>query len=163
MKWATYMGQGWYQVLIVLAIAIIIWKYIGKLEAALVVTAGLSLIFEPVLKWMVGRPRPSSILVSVWGVMHSNGFPSGHAFYSMVLFGLMAYFVFTYMHKSAFRVFLFVALILLIMMIGASRIYLGLHWPSDVLGGYLWGATFLGIFILLDRRLRGRYGITQVS
>jgi undecaprenyl-diphosphatase len=49
-----------------------------------------------------------------------------------------------------------VSLLVLIILVGASRVYLGAHWPSDVLGGYVVGAVFLGVFIWLDRVLSRR-------
>jgi membrane-associated phospholipid phosphatase len=157
MKWVSYIAEGWQSALLVIIGAVIVWWRIGKLEAALTLAAGLSTGLDSALKLLVGKLRPPSALVKVWEVFQSNGFPSGHAFYSMVVLGLMAYFAFTYMRKSSLRMLTFVSLIILIILIGASRVYLGVHWPSDVLGGYLWGATFLGIFIWLDRRLsRGR-------
>ena len=157
MQWVSYIAQGWQSALLVIVSAVIVWWRIGKLEAALTLAAGLSTLLDSALKLIVGRPRPPSVLVKVWVVVHNNGFPSGHAFYSMVFLGLMAYFAFTYMRKSGLRMLIFVSLIVLVILIGASRVYLGAHWPSDVLGGYLWGATFLGIFIWLYRRL-GRGG-----
>ena len=161
MKWATYIAQGWQQALFILIGAIIVWWKIGKLEAILTVAAGLSTALDGLLKVAVGQLRPQSVLVNVWVVIHNYGFPSGHALYAMVFLGLISYFVFIYIHKSVFRTLMLVSFIVLIILIGASRIYLGVHWPSDVLGGYLWGATFLGVFILLDRILSQRHGVTQ--
>ncbi len=158
MKWATYLAQGWQSAVFVLIGGVIVWMTIGKLEAILTVAAGASTVLVVALKLIVGRVRPTSLVATVWVVIHNNGFPSGHALFSMVFLGLIAYFVFIYMHKSVFRMILFVSLILLIILIGSSRVYLGEHWPGDVLGGYLWGATLLGVFTLLDRRLSKRYG-----
>jgi undecaprenyl-diphosphatase len=152
-KAATWVAEGWQQVIFVIVVALIVWRYIGKLEAALTAAAGLSTIFIAVPKWIVGRSRPSPDQVSVWAVLNNNGFPSGHAFFSMVFFGLIIYFIVTYIDKSVYRSLTIAFLIFLIIIIGASRVYLGVHWPSDVLGGYLFGGTFLGLFILLHRRL----------
>ena len=152
-KSATWVAQGWQQVVFVIVVALIIWRYIGKLEAILIAAAGLSTIFISVPKWLVGRSRPSPDQVSVWTVLNNNGFPSGHAFFAMVFFGLIIYFMVTYIDKSVSRSLAIAFLIFLIVIIGASRVYLGVHWPSDVLGGYLFGGTFLGLFIILHRRL----------
>ena len=157
MKWASYIAEGWRSVCIVVVGSIIVWWRVGKLGALLVVSAGLSTLLVSVIKTLVGRPRPSSDLVHVWIVENSNGFPSGHAFYAMVVFGLMAYFAFTYIRKPGLRTLIFVSLVVLVVLRGASRVYLGVHWPSDVLGGYLYGAVFLGIFIWIDRKLGRRF------
>ena len=89
--------------------------------------------------------------MQVWEVNYDGSFPSGHAFFAMTLFGLLAYFAFTRMPRRFLRMLTFLSLLALILLIGASRVYLGAHWPSDVLAGYLFGAVFLWIFIYFDR------------
>jgi len=156
MKWVSYVTGGWRAALLVTVSGVVVWWRIGKSEAILTVAAGFSSLLDSVLKLVVGRPRPTPDLVQVWVVEHDNGFPSGHAFYAMVLLGLVAYFAFTYLRRPGLRLLIVVSLLVLIILVGASRVYLGAHWPSDVLGGYVVGAVFLGVFIWLDRVLSRR-------
>jgi len=151
MKWVSYITAGWRSALLVIAGGLVVCWRLGKREAIMMIAAGLGSLLDSVLKIMVERPRPTPDLVQVWVVEQSSSFPSGHAFYAMIFLGLAVYFAFTYMHRSGLRTLLMVSLIILILLIGASRVYLGAHWPSDVLGGYLSGVVFLGIFIWLDR------------
>jgi membrane-associated phospholipid phosphatase len=159
MKGVSYITGGWRSALLVIAGGIVVGWRLGKLEAVLVIAAGLVSLLDSALKLVVGRPRPTPALVQVWVVEHDNGFPSGHAFYSMVFLGLMAYFAFTYLRKTGLWLFIVASLLVLIILVGASRVYLGAHWPSDVLGGYVVGAVFLGTFIWLNRMLRRRRSI----
>jgi undecaprenyl-diphosphatase len=151
MKAVSIIGSGWPSALLVIIGSIVVWWRLGKWDALLTIAAGLSSLLVSIIKFLVGRPRPTPDLVEVLVVEHNKSFPSGHALFSMVFLGLMAYFVFTYMHRQGFRMLIFVSLIIIIVLIGASRVYLGVHWSSDVLGGYLVGSVFLGIFIWLDR------------
>jgi undecaprenyl-diphosphatase len=150
MEKVTLLGAGWESVVIVIVCALVVWRAIGSAHAILVVVAGVTTFLDVALKAAVGALRPPSALVHVWETLHNNGFPSGHSFYAILIFGLMAYFVFTYMKRPLFRKVLFGVLIALILLIGASRVYLGAHWPSDVLGGFLWGGVFLCLFIWAD-------------
>ena len=159
MKWVSYVTEGWRSALLVMVGSIVVWWRLGKQEAALTVAAGLSSLLSSAFKFAVDRPRPTPDLVQVWVVEHESGFPSGHAFYAMVFLGLVAYFAFIYLRRPGLRTLIVVSLLILIVLIGASRVYLGAHWPSDVLGGYVTGATFLGIFIWLDRVLSRRRSI----
>jgi membrane-associated phospholipid phosphatase len=161
MKWVSYMTESWRSTLLVIVGGILIWWRLGKLQAALTVAAGLISLLDSVLKLIVGRLRPRPDLVQVWVVERGNGFPSGHAFYAMLFLGLMAYFAFTYLRRPGLRMFIVVSLLMLILLIGASRVYLGAHWPSDVLGGYLIGAVFWGIFIWSDRVLKRPFQATN--
>jgi membrane-associated phospholipid phosphatase len=81
------------------------------------------------------------------GLLNGLGFPSGHAYQSFVLFGffvfLAAIFVKRIWLRRSFQVFL----TFLVLAIGVSRIYLGAHWPSDILGAYLLGGSLLGLLL----------------
>lgn len=150
MEKVTLLPQGWEAFVFVIICALIVWRSIGTPHAIMTVVAGVTTFLDEALKMAVGAIRPSSAVVKVWVSLTNNGFPSGHVFFAILILGLMAYFVWTYMKRKVFREVLFALIVLLIVLIGASRIYLGAHWPSDVLGGYLWGGTFLAFFIWVD-------------
>ena len=151
MKWASFAFEGWRAYALVIVIGIVVWWKLGKLRAALAVSAGLSTTLNAALKIAVDRPRPAADLIQVHEVELSGSFPSGHAFFVTVVLGLAAYFAFTYIRNPALRTASVAIPIILIMLTGISRIYLGAHWPSDVLGGYLAGASVLGTLIWLDK------------
>ena len=93
------------------------------------------------LKSLIQRPRPvhSAILTS-----QSWSFPSGHAMESLVEYGMVAYMVFVLVAwPRGWRVTVALAAALLIALIGSSRVYLGVHYFSDVLGGYAAGLIWL--------------------
>jgi len=150
MKWVSNFTANWRSVLLVIACSLIVLWRLGKHEAILIIGAGISSLLGFVIKMLVDRPRPTDDLVQVWVIIHEGSFPSGHSFFAVVLFGLMAYFAFTRLRRRGLRMLAFSSPLMLILLIGASRVYLGAHWPSDVLGGYAVGGVFLGIFIWLD-------------
>ena len=90
-------------------------------------------LLNTVLKEIVQRPRPDGFrLISETGY----SFPSGHSMVSMAFFGLLIWMVWRYHRKDAMRVVWCVVFGLVIAMVGISRIYLGVHYASDVLAGF---------------------------
>jgi membrane-associated phospholipid phosphatase len=161
MEWASYLMEGWRAGIIIIAGAIVTWRYVGKLEGGLVVVAGLVSLLDSPIKFMVDRPRPTSALVQVFAVEHDSGFPSGHAMFVVLVLGFLVYLAVIYLRRRNLSVLTFAFLLALILLTGVSRVYLGVHWPSDVLGGYLIGATLLLALIYLNRGwipcFKGRY------
>jgi membrane-associated phospholipid phosphatase len=151
MEWVSYFTDSWRAALLIVAGVIVVWWRLGKLEATLVVAAGLSSLLKFVLKAVVERPRPTPDLIRVLVLEQGNGFPSGHALFAAVFFGLLAYFAFTRLRRRGPWRLIPWCFLVLILLVGASRVYLGVHWPSDVLGGYLVGTVILGILIWFDR------------
>lgn len=147
MQWVSFIFGGWCSVLVVVIIGSLIWWLIGRLEAIMVPVAGLLTLINTALKLTIKRPRPSADLVQVLSQEQDYGFPSGHAFFAIVILGLLAYFVFINMKNHTLRTVVLVGLIALILLIGTSRVYLGVHWPSDVIGGYLIGGVLLTALI----------------
>ncbi len=151
MEWVSRLfGMSQATVLVIVS-AFVLWQWLGRLEAGLILTTGLSPLVYSILKLAVNRPRPSPDLVDVFVTEKGSGFPSGHAFFAVVFLGLLTYFVFTHVRKRGVRVPALFGLLTLILLIGASRVYLGAHWASDVLGGYMVGAVFLAVLVWLHR------------
>jgi undecaprenyl-diphosphatase len=127
-----------------------------RLACYLVVTGAGALVLDPVLKVLVGRLRP----VVSHPVAHApgNSFPSGHALGSMVCYGAL-FLVFLPAARGRWRTWFGVAVAVLVAMIGISRILLGVHYISDVLGGWAVGIAWLGLTSFafeLTRRAAGR-------
>ena len=117
---------------------------------------GLLMLVNIPLKLAVSRPRPSADLVHILSHEQDNGFPSGHAFFAIVILGLLAYFAFINLKNRTLRMVVLAGLIALILLIGTSRVYLGVHWPSDVIGGYLIGGVFLTALIWFHQTYKAR-------
>ncbi len=121
--------------------------------AALAVTGATlaMLLTYQELKAIIDRPRPESDLVTVFNSARDASFPSGHAFAAMVVFGgLFCFAQALGQHRRTVRAFRALALGG-ILGVGFARIYLGAHWPSDVAGGYLFGALALFIAYRIAR------------
>jgi undecaprenyl-diphosphatase len=147
MKGASFIFGGWFSIVVVIVIGILVWWRIGKLEAILITVAGMLSLVNTVLKLIIGRQRPPANLVQVFYPIQTNGFPSGHAMFAIMLLGLLAYFIYINMKNHILRTVVLLGLIALILLIGTSRVYLGVHWPSDVIGGYIIGGALLTALI----------------
>jgi undecaprenyl-diphosphatase len=127
-----------------------------RLTAYLLVTGAGALVLDPVLKALVGRLRP----VVAHPIAHGNGnsFPSGHALGSIVCYGALLL-VFLPVARGRWRRVLTAVTATLIAAIGISRLLLGVHYISDVLGGWALGITWLGLTAFafeLSRQVTGK-------
>lgn len=128
-------------------------------EAGLVVTATtVAYALRTALKLAVARPRPSEDLVSVIEQADGYGFPSGHAMHYAVFLGALAFVLLKHTGSSPGRWVVLGTMLALLVAVGFSRIYMGVHWTSDVLGGYAFGGAVLLAAIWLWRRLRKTSG-----
>jgi len=141
---------------LVLVTAIAFWLVRLRLEALIIVT--LSVISAGVnflIKLLVSRPRPTAHLVDI--LQHANGqsFPSGHVMSYVAFWGLLFSFgLILFNRKHWWHYILLILPALFVVLVGPSRIYLGDHWASDVLGGYLFGGLLLGITLWIYLRLK---------
>ena len=101
-----------------------------------------------ILKFLIARPRPEGFLLEGYSLPPDFSFPSGHVVFYVVFFGLVAVYA-RYLPNltSLGRNILFTISGLLIGLVGLSRVYLGVHWPTDVIGGYLLGFAILGVLV----------------
>ena len=159
-KWVSFITGDWRGAILVLVIGIIFWRYLGRLEGIAVIFSGAISAINGVFKLVIGRPRPAADLVNIFVVETGKSFPSGHAFFSVVVLGMMAYLIITHQTKLYLKILTASVFAIFILWIGASRIYLGAHWLSDVIGGYVIGSLFLALEIWLYRRLKHRLNST---
>jgi undecaprenyl-diphosphatase len=140
-----------YNILVVeLLVAITIFLYLRWKRAAgwLAASVAGALVLELTLKYAFHRPRPQTFFGAA---PHSYSFPSGHALVSFCFYAVLAGLVAARTRSPILRVTVGVLAGLLIAAIGLSRIYLGMHYPSDVLAGYLAAAIWVTTLLILDR------------
>ena len=120
-------------------------------DGLMIVLGGMLIALGHSLKDLVDRPRPDYYLL---GPEPSGlSFPSGHAVFAFIFGGLLIFLVGKLVPIPALRYSLQIGLGALILAMGASRVYLGVHWPSDVIGAFLFGAVALVGLILLRNRV----------
>ena len=150
--------------ILVLLAALIFWFAGLRLEAVFI--AGLTAVsfgLNTLLKILVARPRPSIHLVDVFQASTGQSFPSGHVMAYLAFWGLLFSFgIILFRGTHWWRIALLVVSAFFVVMIGPSRIYLGDHWASDVLGAYLIGGILLGITLWLYIKLKER-GIMETK
>ena len=104
-----------------------------------------------IAKEAIERPRPSADLLDFTSQPSTFSFPSGHAAAAFVLYGLIFYFATVHVRSPIVRLAVQAICILLIIGAGLERIYVGHHWPSDILGGYFHGALIVAAAIAVHR------------
>ena len=114
----------------------------GRRRHALVLAATVLLadVSSEVLKHIYGRPRPD--LVPHGSYVYSASFPSGHSTMSAATFLTLAMLIASLEPKRDVKIMVFGLAVTLMLAIGFSRVYLGVHWPSDVLAGWCLGAAW---------------------
>jgi membrane-associated phospholipid phosphatase len=136
------------------SIAGIFWILRFRLEAIFVLLTASSNILNTIVKRLIKRPRPTKELVTVARVINEPSFPSGHVMHYMNLFGLLDYLLATNWRSGRLRNILLTICTALIILIGPSRVYLGAHWPSDVMAGYIYGGLWFGGLMALYLRIK---------
>ena len=129
----------------ILCITIALLVFLSQKERYIAgTTILLTVLLNQALKYILQRPRPNHMRLINQG---GYSFPSGHAMISIAVYGFLIYFVAKKVKKMYLKYFTIRILIILILGIGISRIYLGVHYPSDVLAGYILSLMILIIVI----------------
>jgi membrane-associated phospholipid phosphatase len=132
------------------------WEAVMALVAAVIPTA-----INVLVKSLIQRPRPLPNLVNVIELLPSYSFPSGHVMFYLSYFGFLGFLSFSLLKSSIKRTFLLILFGGLITMVGVSRIYLGQHWASDVVGAYLLGSLTLAAIIQFYLLGKTRFFVNQ--
>lgn len=159
MRFLTSIGVApW--VLILPAIIFIVLLVMREWAAALALLfAQLGSVGNPLIKIAVHRPRPGITFELGLHIPTDSGFPSGHSATAMVVYGFLIYLAWVKLrkHKLARSRSIVIALcVLYILGMGLSRIYLGEHWISDVLGGYVYGLAWVLLSVIVYHLILSR-------
>jgi undecaprenyl-diphosphatase len=142
MQWISASASGWATTALALALGICWWRQAGRRRKAIALALGLavSAVLGQALKQIFARPRPHLL---PWLTAASGwSFPSGHALNAATVAGLLAWLIGR--RPSGWRgVALVAALALWAALVGVSRVYLGVHYPSDVLASLALGGVYL--------------------
>jgi membrane-associated phospholipid phosphatase len=138
--------------------ALFFWIVDLRLEAiTVVVVSATSAFLNGLIKLLVARPRPSASLVEIIQAAGGNSFPSGHVMSYVAFWGLLFSFgLILFKGNHWWRTALLIISALFVVLVGPSRVYLGDHWASDVLGAYIFGGIWLGMFLWIYLYLKGR-------
>ncbi|MDO8611388.1 MAG: phosphatase PAP2 family protein [Dehalococcoidia bacterium] len=153
LNWAAEMVNGWEMIAVVAAGTILLLLARQWLEALLLLVTPAAGLLNAAVKEIVGRPRPGHELVPFTTRTYDSAFPSGHADSAIVIYGLLFYFITVFVSQPALRLLGQAACLWVILFTGMQRVYVGVHWPSDVLGGYYLGGLIIAALIGIHRRL----------
>jgi undecaprenyl-diphosphatase len=151
MRDVTALGSA--PVLVIAVLAVVGFRALAKSYRLALFTLAASiggLALSSVLKYLIGRPRPELAAADAFTL--TSSFPSGHSMMSAVIYLTLAALVARLMEKRRLKLYALGMAICLTLLVGVSRVYLGVHWPSDVLAGWSAGAAWALLCWLIARR-----------
>ena len=140
-------GDGLTAAAILSVIAFLVFRW-RRAVVWMAVTILGAVVLDLSLKYAFHRPRPVPFFVPV---PYTYSFPSGHSLFSFCFYGVLAGLLAGRMQSRLGRILVWSLAALLVAAIGVSRIYLGVHYPSDVIAGYLAAALWVSTLLALDR------------
>lgn len=152
-------GLGGHTVLVLVTLASLAYLLMArKRSAALLLLAAVvgGMLLSTLLKLGFERPRPD--LVPHGARVYTASFPSGHAMLSAATYLTLGALLARVEQRRRIKIFLLGLAVLLTVLVGTSRVYLGVHWPSDVLAGWCGGAAWASLcwFVALQLQRRGQ-------
>jgi undecaprenyl-diphosphatase len=129
-----------------------LWLLASRLDAIWLVVALAVSLSNGGVKLLVDRPRPAADLVEVSEKTSSGAFPSGHVTAAVLVYGFIFYLAGLLIPVRPLRFLVQVSCFVIIVLTALQRVYVGAHWPSDVLGGLLFGGLLLSLLIWSHRR-----------
>lgn len=128
-------------IVIIMLVLLLVLLLPKKFKKNLVIETIITVLINNILKYLIKRPRPNHLRLIKQG---GYSYPSGHAMISIAVYGYLIYIINKNIKDRLLKLFLTIILLIITISIGLSRIYLGVHYPTDIVGGY-----FLTIIILL--------------
>lgn len=165
--WVEEMGRdltalGGVTVLTLITLAVIGFLLLqgnGHIALLVLLATGSGTLLNNILKLGFDRPRPE--LVSHGSIVYMASFPSGHAMMAAVVYLTLGALLARVQANRALKAYLLSLAVLLTVLVGFSRIYLGVHWPTDVLAGWIIGSAWALLFWVIALWLQQRGNIKQ--
>lgn len=159
--WVEEMGRdftalGGFPVLTLLTVAIAGFLLFRRMRATAAVIVGstlLALLLSSTLKSAIDRTRPD--LVPHGQHVYTASFPSGHSMHAAATYLTLGSLLALFQRRRRLKVFIMSAALTIMLLVGWSRVYLGVHWPTDVLGGWAMGTLCAIVTLLVARWLLG--------
>lgn len=131
-----------------------------RMALLVLVAAGGGMGISAILKTLFDRPRPDLVPHEV---MYTTSFPSQHSMMSAIVYLTLAALLARIQPTAALRAYMLAVALILAVAIGVSRVYLGVHWPSDVLAGWAAGGAWACLCWLVARQLQRRGEVETVA
>jgi len=148
MKFISVFGDAAVAPLSIIIASLFFFLTYRRREAYFTLAVILPDLFNMLIKILIHRPRPTLEEAKVFLSFNQSSFPSGHVVHYVVFFGFLLTVTIVDKNISPFwKVFIGILAAFLILTVSISRIYLGAHWATDVIGGYLFGFVYLGIML----------------
>jgi undecaprenyl-diphosphatase len=165
MQFVSIFGQPTVAIATVLVMSVVFLLFSHHREAVFLLFTFPADGIGYLIKDIVNRPRPNQDLVYIISTAPGSSFPSNHVIHYVVFFGfLFVAMFFANRLPKWLRIFIGICCIGLIFFVSVSRVYLGVHWPTDVIGGYLVGFILLAIILYFYRKaLRAGSSFEPVS
>ena len=144
----SFLGGDGLTIAAILAFVVFLYFHWRRATLWLVVTILGALVLDVTLKYAFHRARPTPFFVDL---PRTYSFPSGHALFSFCFYGVLAGLLMGRLQSRLVRILISTAAAILVAAIGFSRIYLGVHYPSDVIAGYLAASLWVSTLLALDR------------
>lgn len=144
-------------VLLTVTLAVVGFLIISRkrsMAATVAVSVTTGMLLSQMLKWGFARPRPD--LVPALTQVYTHSFPSGHAMVSAVVYLTLGVLIARTSIRTEMKAYLLTIACLLTFVVGISRVYLGVHWPTDVLAGWAGGAAWALLCWLVTLWLQSR-------
>jgi len=154
LDWASRLAEMPLVAAVAFGAALALWLLASRSAAIWLVAALVASLSNTGVKFLVDRPRPAGHLVEVSEKTSSAAFPSGHVTAAVLVYGFIFYLAGFLIPVRLLRLLVQASCLVIIVLTALQRVYVGAHWPSDVLGGVLFGGLLLSLLIWSHRRFR---------
>ena len=166
-KTAFFISEFFYQnlwkfLLIIVTSIVLLKNYDFLLEIMFLISVKYGIFLKDFIKNLIARPRPP---IEYQALIHHQtySFPSGHSFNNTVLLGLTIYFIYKFINNKYLKNFLQICCVCWIFLVMLSRLILGVHYTTDVLGGFILGLIIVFSIILIDNILPKTFYINLIK